>query len=501
MNSMRPPTRTYKDAINALNSLQSNFSSIEATKKLGPNVNKNQLSLNEVYEYTRRLGYRPADFNRLNLIHVTGTKGKGSTCAFTELILRQYQSPRGPLTKIGLFTSPHLKTVRERLRINGRPIDELKFAKYFFEVWDTLSATELSAADFPTLQPLDTVKPMYFKYLTILSFHVFMSEGVDTAIYEVGVGGTYDSTNIIDRPTVVGILSLGIDHTFMLGPTIELITENKTGIFKRGVPAIVSDQPQYPQTIAHIEGRARQLGAASLEVVPPLAIPADARLGLAGDFQRQNAALAVLLAREHLRALGVLPRPLGTAWELPQEFRRGLEETRWEGRCQVIKESPRLTWFVDGAHTAELVTVALEWFRQQAAAAAAPRVLFFNQQNRDNAAELVAQLFRTVGLPFDHVVFTTNVTWALGAYDADLVLLNTSKEQVDTMAVQKELAAAWGRLELESGHAGAQKHVFADIETAVSFVRGLDAAQVFVCGSLHLVGGLLVVMDGREPRG
>lgn len=124
-------SRTYTDAINALNSLQSNFASIEAMKKLGPNVNRNELSINEVREYTSRLGYAPRDFNKLNIIHVTGTKGKGSTCAFTESILKQYQPEY--ISKIGLYTSPHLKSVRERIRINGQPIDKELFAKYFLK--------------------------------------------------------------------------------------------------------------------------------------------------------------------------------------------------------------------------------------------------------------------------------------------------------------------------------------------------------------------------------
>ena len=123
---------------------------------------------------------------------------------------------------------------------------------------------------------------MYFKYLTILSFHVFLQEGVDTAIYEVGVGGTYDSTNIIDKPTVTGISALGIDHTFMLGDNIASITENKTGIFKKGVPAFVSKQLEYPETHELIEKRAKQLGVSSLEFVDTEDLP-NVKLGLSGN--------------------------------------------------------------------------------------------------------------------------------------------------------------------------------------------------------------------------
>ena len=502
-------TRTYKDAINALNTLQSNFASIEAIKKLGPNVNKNQLSINEVYEYTRRLGYQPKDFNKLNLIHVTGTKGKGSTCAFTESILEQYRLKNGGgISKIGLFTSPHLKTVRERVRINGRPIDENKFAKYFFEVWDKLSTTESDAEKFPTLQPSDTVKPMYFKYLTILSFHVFMSEGVDTAIYEVGVGGTYDSTNIIDQPTVCGITSLGIDHTFMLGTTIESIAHNKTGIFKKGSPAYVSEQLEYPESLKVIEERAKELGVSKLEVVSALEIPKDIKLGLAGDFQKLNAVLAVQLAREHLTKLNILP-PIeaGELFTLTPEFIKGLEVAKWEGRCQIIKDKPtfeNITWYIDGAHTLESVNVASSWFRKELSSktpTSTKRVLLFNQQSRENANALLAKLYENVvsdSFAFDHVIFTTNVTWSSGKYNSDLVSLNTSKEQVDKLIIQKELAEAWNGLD-SSATKKSRKHIFADIETGVNFIKSLseDKVEVFVCGSLHLVGGLLVVLDNE----
>lgn len=529
--SMR--ARTYKDAIAALNTLQSNFASIEATRKLGPNVNKNELLINEVYEYTRRMGYKPLDFNKLNIIHITGTKGKGSTAAFTESILRQHidDGNSSPATasattarkihKIGLYTSPHLKSVRERIRINGNPINELKFLKYFFEVWDKLSATQSDPEKFPTLQPSDLVKPMYFKYLTILSFHVFMLEGVDTAIYEVGVGGTYDSTNIIEKPTVTGILSLGIDHTFMLGNTIESITENKTGIFKKGCPAVVSDQTEYPQTIPLIKARAQELGVSLLDIVNGYNSLPKMKLGLAGDFQKQNAALAVQLAGVHLKQLGYKQEDLpeledGVFVLIPDKFLVGLEKAKWNGRCQVIELKPgleRINWFIDGAHTMESINVASQWFTQQTTGATPSakkrannlRVLLFNQQGRDNASALLTKLHQIVNAPggkkFDHAIFCTNVTWSDGNYSADLVSMNSSKDAVDRLVVQKEFAECWNKLDQQLG-LQTRKHIFHDIETSVNYIKSLTDAlpsnrevDVFVCGSLHLVGGFLVVLD------
>ncbi|KAF6065283.1 bifunctional protein FolC family protein [Candida albicans] len=429
--------RTYKDAINALNSLQSNFASIEATKKLGPSVNRNELSINEVHEFTKRLGYTPTDFNKLNIIHITGRKVK----------------------------------VRERIRINGQPINQEKFAKYFFEVWDKFTTTKSDPQEWPTLQPCDQVKPMYFKYLTILSFHVFLQEGVDTAIYEVGVGGTYDSTNIIDKPTVTGISALGIDHTFMLGDNIASITENKTGIFKKGVPAFVSRQSEYPETHELIEKRAKQLGVSSLEFVDTEDLP-NVKLGLSGEFQKQNAALAIRIANSHLKTIGItqdLPEFNNNdvkIKKLSNKFIKGLENVDWP-------EKPKR------------------------------RALLFNQQGRENYAELLEKLFNvTYGtgsepqIKFDDVIFTTNTTWSSGQFNSELISKNTSEDAVKKLEVQNNLSEVWGKLD----GGVSKRHVFADIETAVNYLKDLgdEDLQVFVCGSLHLVGGFLVVLDNER---
>ncbi|KAK6199326.1 Mur ligase [Scheffersomyces amazonensis] len=528
-----PTTRTYKDAINALNTLQSNFASIEANRKLGPNVDRHALSLNEVIEYTKRLGYSTTDFNKLNIIHITGTKGKGSTCAFTESILKQYlnipTSPTStstpPITKIGLFTSPHLKSVRERIRINGNPINELKFTKYFFEVWDKLSTTTSSPEEWPTLQPCDTIKPMYFKYLTILSFHVFMQEGIDTAIYEVGVGGKYDSTNIIDKPTVTGISSLGIDHTFMLGNTIDRITWNKTGIFKSNVPAVVSQQFEHPETIEQIKQRSIELNTDGLEIVKSL--PSTIKLGLAGDFQRQNAALAVRLASIHLKKLGFNPKEIPQIIEqegneiviedLSEKFLTGLLQVHWDGRCQILKNKPgfdNITWYIDGAHTLESINVSSQWFKnelnnliiQDNGKKKRTKILLFNQQSRENASALLSKLYENTSgtFEFDHVIFTTNITWSDGKYNSDLVSLNNSAEVVDKLIIQKGLAQTWSELDAKFKRTHTRKHIFHDIETGVNFIKSLTKSsenseiEVFVCGSLHLVGGFLVVVDNER---
>lgn len=502
-------TRTYKEAVGVLNTLQLNFAAIEATRKLGALVDRNQLLINEVYEYCRRLGYKPLDFNKLNIIHVTGTKGKGLTCAFAELILNRYRG-HGTISKVGLFTLPHLKLVRERIRINGAPINESKFAQYFFEVYDKLSQTTSDATEFPTLQPSAEVKPMYFKYLTLLLFHVFMREGVNTAIYEVGVGGHYDSTNIIEKPTATGISALGIDHTFMLGLTIDLITWNKTGIFKKGVPAFVLKQTEYPELMKVIEERAAERQVLELVVVDAdQLLPKNQQLGLSGDFQRQNAALAVRLCDAHLRQLGYSGSDVLDGTTLPDKFEQGLAGTQWPGRCQTVK-TDKVNWHIDGAHTVELIRKSLQWFGQEMAKAKTnrPKVLLFNQQSRENADGLLLELYNQLHpeVKFDHVVFTTNITWSDGKYNADLVLMNTSKQQVDEMVIQKQLAQTWASRDAETA-SQSRKHIFPNIETGVNFIKLLTNSSdytgevdVFVCGSLHLVGGFLVVLDGEKDE-
>ncbi|QPG75569.1 hypothetical protein FOA43_002925 [Brettanomyces nanus] len=514
--------RTYKDAVNVLNTLQSNFSTIDAVRKSG--IIRNPMLIPEMVEWTRRIGYKPSDFNRLNIIHVTGTKGKGSVCSFVNSILSQYRTPAkfvpaaaaaavaadaididpssrsnsvessvSPrITKIGLYVSPHLKTVRERIMINGKPIGEELFARYFFEVFDRLDKSSSDPIKFPHMTA--GVKPAYFRYLTLLAFHTFISEGVDSAVFEVGIGGEYDSTNIIEHPTACGIASLGLDHTQILGNTLESIAWNKSGIFKPDTPCFSVRQPDQAATNM-IEERAVEKKAASLQWVDIRSDLADINLGINGDFQAQNASLAIALCQAHLNKLGFAV----DTDTLPDEFIRGLEQARWPGRCQILPDKQRkdLTWFIDGAHTKESIQGASHWFTT-VTNPERKRVLLFNQQTRDPQL-LLKTLYHEMEkakLMFSHVVFTTNVTWSSGEYSEDLVSLNTSAKQVDSLEVQTLSAEIWNKLDKKS-----RKHIFHDLQTSINFICSLEGPlDVFVCGSLHLVGGFLVVLESKEGK-
>ena len=436
----------------------------------------------------------------MNTIHIAGTKGKGSTSAFISTILGQYLHPspdqaQPPLSKIGLYTSPHLRFVRERIQINNEPLSEEAFAKYFFETWDRLENAAKAKGE-----PADTsAKPVYFRFLTLMAFHAYMSEGVDTAVIECGIGGEYDSTNILVKPSVTGITSLGIDHTAMLGNTIEEIAWHKGGIMKKDVPCYTVPQLSGAQEVLQNRSTER---SAPLKVIDQYPGLSDIKLGLAADFQKINASLAIAITWKHLFLTDHTSQD-----PLPANFVRGLEQVRWPGRCEIRKED-KIAWHLDGGHTLESIEVAASWFASQIPPAATAsnnkrtRILLFNQQTRD-ANALAGALRKTLAAalkneqPFTHAVFCTNTTFRDAGYRPDLVSMNTSKEAVDALEVQRGLAETWKEID---GGKPAVVEVKRSIEEAVEWCRGVARdvdgdVMVLVTGSVHLVGGFLEVLE------
>lgn len=296
---------------------------------------------------------QPSDLNRLNIIHVAGTKGKGSTCAFVDSILAQWR-PR--LGKTALFISPHLIAVRERIRVNSAPLSEELFAKYFFQVWDRLAESNACPED-----AVPGSRPLYARYLTLMSWHVFLSEGVNVAVYETGIGGEFDATNLVEKPVAAGISTLGIDHTYVLGDTVDKIAWHKAGIMKRGSPAFTVEQVAAAADV--LQHRAREKN------VQLTVLPADntrlegVKVRPDAQFQKKNATLAVALAEATLTKLGLLENSNPT---LPDKFKDGLEGAVFRGRCE-IKHEEKVTWYVDGAHTADSLKMSSRWFADETA--------------------------------------------------------------------------------------------------------------------------------------
>jgi len=192
-----------------------------------------------------------------------------------------------------------------------------------------------------------------------MSFHVFIRENVDAAVYEVGVGGAYDATNVLDHPAATAITTLGIDHTVTLGKTIEEITWHKAGIMKSGSPAFTIKQA--PKAGPVLQEQAKEKGV-DLQLVGINPALKDVHILPTADFQRKNASLAINLAATVLKKLDdsfEIPSEI-----LPKEFVDGLEQVVWRGRCET-KVDGNISWHLDGAHNADSLKVATRWFDEQ----------------------------------------------------------------------------------------------------------------------------------------
>ncbi|RMX64972.1 hypothetical protein DD238_007249 [Peronospora effusa] len=331
----------------------------------------------------------------LSVVHVAGTKGKGSTCAMVERILRQAGY------KTGLFTSPHLVSPCERFRINGKPIADDVFLRHFNAVWGGLERTQEDSGPYPPMA-------WFFRFLTLMALHLFADEQVDVVVLEVGLGGRLDATNVFRKPVVCGISTLDLDHTRVLGETIDLIACAKAGIFKPGVSAFTTAQE--PLAMQMLEKCAIETGT-PLVSVPTLdgfgPDGASCKLGMHGDYQRTNAGLAVALASTWLRHRRGedLTAPLDLARALEPAVKEGLKYAFWPGRAHLWEdEAHKMRFYIDGAHTLRSLECCADWFYQDAIRTALvhKRVLIFTIHHERNVAQLIEPLVKHF---FDRVYF------------------------------------------------------------------------------------------------
>jgi dihydrofolate synthase / folylpolyglutamate synthase len=279
-------------------------------------------------------------------VHLTGSNGKGSTAAMIAAMLR------GAGARTGLFTSPHLHTIRERIQIDGEPIDEATFAALTDEIRPHAEAIEREVG------PLTV-----FELLTALGFLAFRAAGCDWQVIEVGLGGTLDATNALDEKQVCVFTPIDLEHTAILGNTVAQIATDKAGILRPGVRAVMALQrepaaealraacaglnaPLAEVALSCALRRERvSLDGQELKVRTPRATYAFT-LPLLGRFQSENAATA-LLAVDQLAETE--PRIEVT----PQIAAAALREVRWPGRVEVLRRTPLVV--VDGAHTPDAV--------------------------------------------------------------------------------------------------------------------------------------------------
>lgn len=267
-------------------------------------------------ETTRRLASAVGDpQDALRFIHVAGTNGKGSTCAMLESVYRAAG------LKTGLYTSPHLVKFGERIQINRRLLPEAELARLVFTLREKMPAG---------------VDPTFFEFTTVVALMWFAEQRVDVVIWETGLGGRLDSTNIV-TPLASLITNIGLDHMHVLGGTLGEIAAEKAGIIKAGVPVLTSADSA--EALSVIEFKARELDSPFIPIGGPALAAMQFPLSLHGAHQRMNAALAAATVR--------LLRPILPVAD--EQLARGLATAVWAGRMQIVNRGPQ-TLVLDGAH-------------------------------------------------------------------------------------------------------------------------------------------------------
>ena len=301
-------------------------------------------------------------------IHVAGTNGKGSTAA----MLHSIYTTAG--YKTGLYTSPHLLSFRERIRVCNDRIEEHDVVRWVNTVRDAMDAAD--------------VELTFFEITTLAAFLEFRERHIDLAIVETGLGGRLDATNVV-RTVAAVITSIGIDHERFLGGTIPEIAAEKVGILRTNAPLVTGDLPD--EALAVIATRVAETGSRWLcygKDFGPLQWVGRPRSGegLTGPHQRHNAGVASAVVASLSETF-----PVASA-----DVRRGVTATRWPGRLEIFERTPRIV--VDAAHNPEATTCLMGAL--EALELRAPRVLVFGVMADKDWREMLCTLVPA----FQHIV-------------------------------------------------------------------------------------------------
>jgi dihydrofolate synthase/folylpolyglutamate synthase len=384
--------------------------------------------------------------------HIAGTNGKGSTAAFLESILRRAGF------RTGLNTSPHLEKINERIRVNGEEISDYAFAETFTRI-QALNEELLAAANL-------RAHPTYFECVTAIAFEYFARERVDFGVFEVGLGGRLDATNIL-TPVVSVVTRVDFDHENFLGHSLAEIAAEKAGILKRGVPLVLAEQRT--EALDVIRARAGDLACPIIETGSAFRIQkqwiengcsraiiveeasgwsAELAPGLPGKFQIQNSLNAAAAAR-YLQNRGYLISD--------DAIVQGIAATVWPGRLEKLQSQPEV--YLDGAHNPSAARELAAFLEQNLAGR---KIWLVFGALRDKAVDEIA------GVLFPHA--------------AEVIF--TQPRTMRAISV-RQLA------EITSHHA-AHFTVIRDPEPALEFAldRAAPRDAIIVAGSLYLIGQL-----------
>ena len=315
------------------------------------------------------------------ILHVTGTNGKGSTIAFLRKLLMAHGK------KVGTFTSPHMISIHDRICIGDQPISDEDFTRI---------GQKVQHMEQTLLQTQDQLS--YFEIICLMALLYFKEQAVDVVLLEVGIGGLLDTTNVVTGELAV-ITSVGLDHQETLGGTIAEIAQQKAGIFKKGKKAVVGPLPA--EATAVCQDRAEQLDVDLYAFQNDFGLEQDRfwnenvelvlpSLGLKGDYQRENAAVA-------LEAFFLYMEGLDQEVDMDQ-VKHALQETRWPGRLELFGDQV----YLDGAHNPHAMLRLIEF----ANSLAGKRVkILFGALKRKDYSGMLQTL--QAGLPEAELILTT----------------------------------------------------------------------------------------------
>jgi len=339
----KKPFRTYKEAIKYL------FERTDYEKEKNLRYNVTTFDLKRMEKLLSLLG-NPHD--KIRTAHIAGTKGKGSTATMLAKMLEANNH------KVGLYTSPHVVHLHERIAVNSKMITEPEMLRLLNRIYA------------PVERVAKTDPPTFFEIMTALAFMYFVDAKADIAVIETGLGGRLDSTNVI-KPEVIGITSLSIDHQRQLGNTLESIAKEKAGIFKRGVPIITVKQ--HPDAMRVLKSHANMVKA-------PLSVTGD-DIDFSYRFETSpehgphtRICLTTETSKfEHLRvplhgrhqaincglALAMLDKLKGSGYKIDTDKAiEGLNTVSLPGRMEMICDDPRI--MIDGAHNAASIEALMQ---------------------------------------------------------------------------------------------------------------------------------------------
>lgn len=421
-----------------------------------------KLGTDSLYQILEYLGHPQKEYP---VIHVAGTNGKGSTCAFLAAILKEEGC------RVGLFTSPHLVRINERLQVNEKPISDNQWVEVFDEVMEAVSAAGADGIGHPS----------FFEFVFLMAVVFFQKQQVDYAIFETGMGGRLDATNVLE-PVVSVITSVGMDHMKFLGDTIEKIAYEKAGILKKGVPAvyfmrdekasrvIVEQAKKTGTPLRLVEKRQYKISKITEKTIDfsfESGYYRYCRLEISktGIYQVENAILAISVYEQLVIQRNGMTDAISSDKNrlcrlldgYMNGIQTGLRKMVWKGRMQCIDKNI----YVDGAHNEEAIeafchTLKVLFPKEQ-------KILLFAVSKDKDYRTMIRRLSR---IEFDEIVIVRYE----GSRSAEVETVERAFRQFS----------------------GSRITAYDDIRAGFVYARShVENRYLFCVGSLYLVGNLL----------